>query len=121
MRLTRHDKRRRRHLSVRKKVRGTHERPRLCVRKTLKHLYATITDDSPATGCHTVATFTTLSKETAGKHMRNIEQAGQLGQTVGKELKSRGIERIVFDRGGYRYHGCVKALADGVREAGIQF
>lgn len=121
MKLQKTESLKRRHRRVRKKVSGTAERPRLFVRKTLKHLYAQIIDDSPEKGSVTLAVYTTASKANAGKHMSNIPQGTELGKTVGAELKARGIESIVFDRGGYRYHGVVKALAEGVREAGIKF
>lgn len=121
MKLTQKDRLTRRHLRVRRKVAGTAERPRLYVRKSLKHLYVQLIDDSPANGSRTLAIFTTHSKDNAGKHMCNIKHAGELGKRVGEELKNRGIEQIVFDRGGYRYHGAVKALADAVRQAEIRF
>lgn len=121
MKLTRNESLQRRHRRVRKKVSGTTARPRLFVRKTLKHLYAQLIDDSGEKGSVTLAIYSTASKATAGKHMRNIGSGTELGKTVGADLKKRGIETIVFDRGGYRYHGCVKAVAEGVREAGIQF
>ena len=121
MKLTKKQNLKKRHMRVRRKVTGTPERPRLCVRKTLKHLYAQVFDDTVAQGSRTIATYATASKDTAGKHMRNQAQAIELGKAIGADLKARGIENIVFDRGGYRYHGCVKALADAIREAGVKF
>lgn len=121
MQLTRTESLKRRHRRVRRKVSGTSERPRLFVRKTLKHLYVQIIDDSAEKGSATKAVYSTASKATAGKHMSNVASGAELGKTVGADLKARGIESIVFDRGGYRYHGIVKALAEGVREAGIKF
>lgn len=121
MKLTKKDALRRRHLRVRKKVSGTPQRPRVAVRKSLRHLYLVVIDDSPETGSRTMATFSTASKETAGKHMANVAQASELGKRTGAELKSRGIGEIVFDRGGYRYHGRVKAIAEAMREAGVTF
>jgi large subunit ribosomal protein L18 len=121
MKLTKKERLKKRHYRVRRKVEGSMERPRLCIRKTLKHLYAQVIDDSSPGGSRTLATFTTASKDNRGKHMCNQKQAAELGKVVGGELKAQGIESIVFDRSGYRYHGCVKALADGVREQGIQF
>ena len=121
MRVTKNQRLKRRHLRVRRKISGTEERPRLVVRKTLKHLYAQVVDDSPEHGSRTLVTFTTAGKKAQGKHMRNKDHAAELGKTVGSELKARGITRIVFDRGGYRYHGCVRNLAESVREAGIEF
>ncbi len=121
MKLTRKEKLERRHLRVRKKVNGTAERPRLSVRKTLKHLYAQVVDDSPSGGARTIAIYATASRANAGKHMSNVSNGADLGKSIGADLKSRGIDKIVFDRGGYRYHGCVKAIADAIRETGIQF
>lgn len=110
-----------RHIRVRKKVAGTSERPRLLVRKSLKHLYLQLIDDAPTTGSRTIATFTTAIRGNNGKHRANVTSAEALGLQVGAELKNRGIGAIVYDRGGYRYHGVVKSLADKIREAGIQF
>ena len=121
MKLTQKDRLKRRHFRVRKKVSGTTERPRLCVRRTLKHFYAQVIDDSQVLGSTTIASFSTATKDNSGKHMRNIAQATELGKFIGEALKGKGITQIVFDRGGYRYHGCVKALADGIRESGIIF
>ncbi len=111
----------RRHLRVRRKVSGSASRPRLMVRKTLKHLYAQIIDDSPETGCLTIAQYGTATKGGAGKHHSNVSSAQELGKAIGEDLKKRGLETVVFDRGGHQYHGVVKALADSVRETGIRF
>lgn len=121
MKLTRKEGLTKRHKRVRRNISGTADRPRLCVRKSLKHLYAQVLDDSAENGSRTIAAYTTASKETRGKHMRNIKNAAELGKIAGADLKARGIETIVFDRGGYRYHGTVKVLADSIREAGIKF
>lgn len=121
MKLNKKENLRRRHWRVRRKVRGTAERPRVSVRKSLKHFYVVVIDDSPENGSRTLATFTTASKDTQGKHMANQAGGAALGKKVGEELKNRGITTIVFDRGGYRYHGCVKAIADAMREAGVVF
>jgi large subunit ribosomal protein L18 len=123
MKLTKKEQLKRRHLRVRKKVSGTPERPRLFVRRSLKHLYAQVVDDSALTdgykkgSSRTLAAYTTASKE--GKHSANIPCATALGKAIGADLLARGINTVVFDRGGYRYHGVVKALAEAVREAGI--
>jgi len=119
MQLSRKDRLKKRHIRVRKKVAGTAERPRLYVRKSLKHLYAQVVDDSPEAGSKTLAIFTTATKDNNGKHSANVNAAVELGKIVGTELKARGITQVVFDRGGYRYHGVVKAIADSVRETGI--
>ena len=121
MQLTKKERLKRRHLRVRKKVAGTPERPRLAVRKSLKHLYAVVIDDSSPAGSKTLCSYTTATKANVGKHFANIEQAAVLGATVGNDLKAKGITHIVFDRGGYRYHGTVKSLAEAIREAGVTF
>ncbi|MBI5154961.1 50S ribosomal protein L18 [Candidatus Poribacteria bacterium] len=110
----------RRHLRIRKTVSGTPERPRLMVRKTLKHLYAQVIDDSCEQGSRTLLLLSTNKRDgQKNKGCANIPSAKQLGLEVGAVLKERGITTVVFDRGGYRYHGCIKALADAVREVGI--
>lgn len=119
MQLTSKERIKRRHLRIRKKVNGSAERPRLFVRKSLKHVYAQVIDDTPEGGSRTIAIFTTATKQNAGKQMRNIANASALGKSVGEELKKLGISAVVFDRGGYLYHGCIKAVAEGVRESGI--
>lgn len=119
MKLTKQERIQRRHKRVRRKVAGTSERPRLYVRKSLKHLYAQLVDDSPEGGSRTIGIFTTATKANAGQHKANLANASELGKQVGNELKAKGINAVVFDRGGYRYHGVVKAVADSVRESGI--
>lgn len=101
---------------MRRKVRGTAQRPRLCVFRSLNHIYAQVIDDSAG---HTLAAASTLEKGVEGK--RKVEVAGVVGTVVGRRALERGIERVVFDRGGYKYHGRVKALAEGAREAGLVF
>ena len=120
MKLTRKDKLRRRHLRIRRKVAGTTEAPRVCIRKSLKHLYVQVIDDSPETGSKTIASYGTARKDTASKHMCNVENAAKLGKQVGEDLKTKGFERVVFDRGGNRYHGVVRTLAESIREAGLK-
>lgn len=121
MKLTKSEALKRRHRRVRKKVTGTAERLRLYVRRSLRHLYAQLIDDTPVNGSRTLVTFTTNTKDASGKHFRNIAGATALGKEIGEALKQRGVDQIVFDRGGARYHGIVKALADAVREQGVQF
>jgi large subunit ribosomal protein L18 len=112
--------RKRRQKYVRLKVSGTTERPRLNVFRSLHHIYAQVIDDS--TG-HTLASASTVDKEvaamTAGKNKK--DQAAIVGKIVAERAKSAGFSRVVFDRGGYLYHGRVKALADGAREGGLEF
>lgn len=119
MQLTSKERLKRRHFRVRKKVSGTAARPRLYVRRSLKHIYVQIIDDSPEVGSKTLLTVTTWSKETAGKHFANANGAKALGGRVAEALKAHGLTTVVFDRGGYRYHGVVKTLAETVRESGI--
>jgi large subunit ribosomal protein L18 len=106
--------RRRRHLRVRKKVSGTAERPRLVVFRSAKHIYAQLVDDD------TGRTLATVSSLKIGEGKKS-EQAAAVGKQVAVVAKDKGITRVVFDRGGYKYHGRVKAVADGAREGGLEF
>ncbi len=112
--------RRERHVRLRKKVSGTHERPRLCVRRSLHHLYATLVDDARG---HTLAAVSTLDKSVAAElpSKTNLAAAKAIGSAIAAKAKAAGISQIVFDRGGYKYHGRVQALADAAREAGLNF
>lgn len=112
--------RERRHLRVRKHVFGTTQRPRLAVFKSLLGIYAQIIDDMEG---HTLISASTVDKELREKMkgMKKSEQAKAIGQAVAERAKSKGITTVVFDRGGFRYVGRVKALADGAREGGLQF
>ena len=124
--LTRQDKRKKRHVRVRQKVRGTAARPRLCIYKSCRHIYVQALDDvsSPA-GSLSLMQICTNSKDfKASKEKKtfcNKDNAKLLGVKVAEILKGKGIETIVFDRSGYKYHGVVKILADTIREAGVQF
>lgn len=113
--------RKRRHLRVRAKVSGTSERPRLNVFRSNEHIYAQIIDDTVG---HTLVAASTLEKEVRERfpeeHPKVVE-ARVVGQVIGERARAKGITRVVFDRGGYKYHGRVKALADGAREAGLEF
>jgi large subunit ribosomal protein L18 len=121
MKLQRKQKLKRRHMRIRNKLSGTTARPRLFIRKSLKHFHAQVIDDSIETGSVTLATYTTASKDTRGKHCRNVASAEKFGKEVGEALLQKNIDTIVFDRGGYSYHGCVKAIAEAVRSAGVRF
>lgn len=112
--------RKRRHLRVRKKVFGTSERPRLCVFRSEKHIYAQIIDDTVG---HTLVSASTLDKELRNslKKTWNKIAAREVGKLIAKRALEKGIETVVFDRGGFKYHGRVKELADGAREAGLKF
>ena len=102
---------------IRAKVTGTADRPRLAVFKSLKHIYAQVIDD--ATG-KTIASASSLDKDSATKGA-NKAAAKAVGALIAKKAKDKGITRVVFDRGGYLYHGNVKALADAARENGLEF
>jgi len=112
----------RRHWRVRKKIHGTAERPRLCIKKSLRHLYAQLVDDHSERTLLAVTTNRKAIKESAQrKSFRNTEWAKRLGKELGELAVRAGIRKVVFDRGGYLYHGCVKSFADAAREAGLQF
>ena len=102
---------------IRRKVSGTSERPRLAVFRSLKSMYAQIIDDS--TG-NTIASASSLEKDAAAKGS-NAAAAKAVGALIAKKAKDKGITRVVFDRGGYLYHGNIKALADAARENGLEF
>jgi large subunit ribosomal protein L18 len=114
------EQRERRHRRLRVKVQGTSERPRLNVYRSLEHIYAQVIDDSKG---HTLASASTLDAEVkrAIEGKKKAEAAKIVGQTVATRAKAAGILKVVFDRGGNRYHGRVKALADGAREGGLEF
>jgi large subunit ribosomal protein L18 len=103
-----------RHLRVRTKVSGTPERPRLVVFRSLKHIYAQLVDD---TANKTLATVSDLGIEQGKK----AERASEVGKLIAERAKSAGITRVVFDRAGYRYHGRIKAVAEGARKGGLEF
>jgi len=113
----RQEQRTRRHLRVRKKLSGTAERPRLCVYRSEKNIYAQIIDD--VTG-NTLVSASSLDKAFEGLGS-NKEAAKKVGELIAKKAVDKGIKQVVFDRGGYIYHGRVQELAEGAREAGLQF
>jgi large subunit ribosomal protein L18 len=110
----------RRHVRLRKKIGGTAERPRLAVFRSLSHIYAQVIDDRRG---HTLAAASDMDKEIAkqldGK--KKSEVASVVGQLVGKRAHEKGVSQVVFDRGGYPFHGRVKALAEAARKAGLEF
>lgn len=109
----------RRHTRVRKKVEGTPERPRLAVFRSLTHIYAQVIDDEKG---HTVAAASTLEKDLKATAKTNkTASAKAVGDAVAKKAIAAGVTQVVFDRGGNRYHGRVKALAEAAREAGLEF
>lgn len=105
---------------IRSKILGTSDRPRLSVFKSNKHIYAQLIDDKAG---HTMAAMSTQDAELREKiaEMTAVEKAEAVGKKLGENAKEAGIERVVFDRSGYYYHGKVKALADGARESGLKF
>ena len=109
-----------RHARVRKKVSGTAERPRLCVFRSTNHIYAQVIDDVKG---HTLCSASTQDKEVASKiaDATKTEASKLVGAAVAKRALALGIKQVVFDRGGYLYTGRVQALADGAREAGLEF
>jgi len=110
----------RRRMRIRRRVNGTPERPRLHVRKTNRHLYVTVHDDSvPGGGVTLLAMGTAAADAGSDKNHSNIASAKALGAAAAKALAEKGCTQIVFDRGGSRYHGCIKALCDALRENGI--
>jgi large subunit ribosomal protein L18 len=122
LRKSRRLQRQRRHYRVRGKVQGTSERPRLVVFRSLKNIEGQIVDDDSRTTLIGMSTLASGLKDfvAEGKN-RRVEHAFAAGKLLGEKAKSQGISAVVFDRGGYRYHGRVKAFADGVREGGLEF
>ncbi len=117
---SRNEMRKRRHRRVRKKVHGTPERPRLNVFRSLNHIYAQIIDDEAGV---TLVAASTIDRELRPKMqgLTKTEQARLVGLTVAQRALAKGITKVVFDRGGYKYIGRVKALAEGAREGGLEF
>lgn len=120
MKETRREARRRRHVRVRKKVSGDAQVPRLNVFRSLKHTYAQIIDDGAG---RTLVSSSTLDADVREQvtGLSKTEQAKVVGRTLAEKALSKGVTRVVFDRGGYLYHGRVKALADASREGGLRF
>lgn len=119
-RISRAEHRRRIHRRVRTRVHGTPERPRLCIFRSSRHIYAQVIDD---TAGRTLVAASSKDAESAGqsKGGANIAAAKVIGKAIAERAVKAGITQVVFDRGGYRYHGRVKALADAAREAGLKF
>ncbi len=110
-------KRLKRKIHIRKKISGSGERPRMSVFRSNKHLYVQVIDDTKGV---TLAAISTLEKEYSALKNR-VEDAAKLGEAMGKRLKEKNIDKVVFDRNGFLYHGIVKAIADGARKAGVEF
>ena len=116
---SRNDVRLRIHTRIRSRVRGSEERPRLAVYRSVSHIYAQVIDDRKG---HTlVAAASTDKKAAVGKNGGNVAGAKELGRIIAERAKEKGITKVVFDRGGYLYHGRIKALADAARAAGLEF
>ncbi|HVT96189.1 MAG TPA: 50S ribosomal protein L18 [Acidobacteriaceae bacterium] len=112
----RNEIRQRVHTRIRRRLAGTEERPRLNIYRSLNHIYAQVIDD--AKGVTVVSASTVASKAKTGG---NVAAAKEIGKLIAERAKEKGIKKVVFDRGGYLYHGRVKALADAAREAGLEF
>ncbi len=112
--------RERRHERIRRRLRGTAERPRLNVFRSLQHIYAQVIDDDQG---HTLAAASTLDPELRDRldELNKSQQAASVGKLVAQRALAAGLKLVVFDRGGFPYHGRVKALADGAREGGLEF
>ena len=110
----------RRHKRIRKKISGTDKKPRLCVYRSLNHIYAQIIDDTKG---QTIVSASTLDKELKDEkgHKGNAAMSKKVGQVLASKASKAGIKEIVFDRSGYQYHGRIKALAEGARENGLVF
>ena len=117
MRGSRTDARRRRHVRVRKDLRGSADRPRLAVYRSNRHIYAQLIDDDAGS---TIVQASSREGALSGKTL-SVETAGEVGKLVAARASDAGIEAVVFDRGGFPYHGRVKALAEAAREAGLKF
>ena len=118
--ISKNDARRTRHERLRKKIAGTPARPRLSVVRTLHHIYAMLVDDTKG---HTLIAVSTVEKSLGEKlaSTTNLDAAKAVGEAIAAKAKAAGISDVIFDRGGYKYHGRVRALADAAREAGLIF
>lgn len=117
MTVTRHEARAKRHRRVRKRVVGTPERPRLCVFRSNRHIYAQVIDDVAE---RTLAAASTMEARLREGSTGNVAAAKAVGQRLGERAVAAGISRVVFDRGGFKYHGRVAAVCDGARQAGLE-
>ena len=104
------------HTRIRRRVRGTQVRPRLAIFRSLNHIYAQVIDDERAV---TIASASTVEKDLRGTTGGNVEAAQRVGRAIAERAIAAGVEQVVFDRGGFRFHGRIKALTDAAREAGL--
>lgn len=114
---TREQARRRRHFRVRRRLEGTAERPRMAVFRSNRYIYVQVIDDASG---HTVAAASSQEKELRGRTL-TVETAAEVGKLIAARSKAAGVSSVVFDRGGFAYHGRLKALADAAREEGLEF
>ncbi|HEV8054629.1 MAG: 50S ribosomal protein L18 [Chloroflexi bacterium] len=115
---TRGEARRKRHVRIRLNVSGTGDRPRLAVYRSLKQIYAQVIDDSSG---RTLASASSLEASLRGRDGSKSDRARAVGSLLGERARAAGVDSVVFDRAGFRFHGRVKSLAEGAREAGLQF
>ena len=116
--ISRNDLRKRIHVRIHRKLRGAPERPRLNVYRSLKHIYAQVIDDHAS---RTLAAASSAEKDSKVKSGGNVAGAKEIGKRIAERARQAGVTKVVFDRGGYLYHGRVKALAEAAREAGLEF
>jgi large subunit ribosomal protein L18 len=117
---SRNEVRQRVHKRIREKMLGTPERPRLNIYRSLNHIYAQIIDDTSGVTLVSASTMEE-AKSKGGKTGGNVARAKDVGKAIAERAKEKGVQKVVFDRGGYLYHGRIKALADAARQAGLQF
>ena len=115
------DKRLKNKIKIRKKISGTAERPRLAVFKSLKQIYAQIIDDNNGVTILSASSLSTEISDEIKKAKSKIDKSKVVGKLLADKAKAKGIESVVFDRSGYRYHGRIQAIADGAREGGLKF
>ncbi|MCS7061833.1 MAG: 50S ribosomal protein L18 [Anaerolineae bacterium] len=118
MAITKSERRERRRRRVRATVHGVADRPRLNVFRSLKHIHAQLIDDDAG---HTLAAASSVEAQIRSQNVKKIEKAALVGKLLAQRALDKNIKRVVFDRAGYRYHGRVKAVADGAREGGLEF
>ena len=112
------DTRKRRHMSIRRRIAGTPERPRLCIKRSNRYIYAMLVDDSKN---RVLTGISSQVAEVREKKLKLTAAAKEVGKLIAGKSRELGIKQVVFDRAGYRYHGRVKAVADGAREGGLEF
>jgi large subunit ribosomal protein L18 len=121
VRMQKLSRRKRRHLRIRKKILGTAERPRLSVKRSLKHIEAQLIDDSAGRSLMGLSSNSVALREKLSGVQGKLARGREVGRLLASNAREAGIQQVVFDRGGYLYHGRVKALAEGAREGGLKF